>query len=1410
MSEHKEKFENYYIGLDIGTNSVGWAVTDFNYNILRHRGKDMWGVHLFDEAKSAQDRRTIRTSRRRLERRGARLQLLRELLQNEINAIDPLFFQHLDESKFHLSDRTDARQKYSIFNDADYTDKNYHDEFKTVYHLRHELMNNANRKFDLRLIYLAIAHILKSRGNFLNQNLSSDNIIGSAFDESLCAFAQTVRDILGIEISTEKSSGVKDAFLKTRGTTRRTEELLHNMPIIGDDDDIKQFTKQYKELVKLLAGGSAKLSNIFKPQDFSEDEDDAPDIDFDALASAIAQAEEGDLKKISFSEIDYDENCAPKLETILGDAVEVIDAAKKLYDWSVLSNILGENDSISEAMIERHKKHHDDLIELKDFVKKFCPEKMYELFSDQSSTCNYYAWIGKSTGKNNKSVCTQEDFYKYLKKILPLDAPEACSIKSKIDEQTFLPKLRTSANGVIPYQLHQVELRAILKNAETHYPFFAQKDESGLTISEKIEKILTFRIPYFVGPLSDQHLYDKDSQHGHAWIVRNEGMERERILPWNFEKVVNLGECAERFIRRMTDKCTYLPSCDVLPKESLLYSEYLALNQLNNLKIDGQPIDRQSKKLLWQLCRERPSVSAKDIKAALHVSRDALSGFDAPLKISLKAYHDFKRILGDARIDIDQENVRNFVETCILDITIFGDEKKELRRRIERRMSSYGIQLTAASLEKICHLRYKDWGKFSREFLTQIDACFDKSTGEVGSILEALEQTTDNLMQLLSNNYSYRQKLDEFNEAHGHPQKFTYDDLVMPLYCSPAVKRAIWRTLAIVKDIKRITKHNPARIFVEMAREEGEKGKRTTSRKQQLEELYRDLKNDLDVNVLLKELDAQTDADLRKGKDKLFLYFLQLGKCMYSGEPIDLGQLMGDKNGNIWDIDHIYPRAKVLDDSLENRVLVRKNLNHIKGDRNLCESNIVTPNARKLWSILLKNKLLSQEKYNRLTRSTPLTDEELAGFISRQLVETRQSTKAVCEILRVLFANNQKNPDQKPTEIIYSRAGRVSQFRKEFEFGKCREINDLHHAKDAYLNIVVGNVFHTKFTTNPAFIFRNENVNVQYKTKNQTGLFQREIRSHDGSLIAWNPDNQSGSLNIVKKWMESSRILYTRYAYEQKGGFYDQNPLKASYCSEAQIPLKSNDERFQNVSKYGGYDNQSTACYFLIEHMKQKGRSKKLERIRELKPVPIRFADSLRGSQDKLLNYCHKELGLIKPLIIIPKILFNAKLILDGFCCFLGGKTGEHCWITHGVQFSFPSEHEKDIKKIFNLLGNTFDSTGVTKETTLTIYDLFIQKHEAPVYKNMPASQLKKIKAGRDSFKDLPLLSQCQVLQNILGLFACRKDKNSDLTLIGGAQNAGAMKIPMDITKFKSALMINESPTGLTSQVIDLKKVQPK
>ena len=54
----------YYIGLDVGTNSVGWAVSDPEYNVLRFKGNSMWGARLFEEANPAADRRAARIARR--------------------------------------------------------------------------------------------------------------------------------------------------------------------------------------------------------------------------------------------------------------------------------------------------------------------------------------------------------------------------------------------------------------------------------------------------------------------------------------------------------------------------------------------------------------------------------------------------------------------------------------------------------------------------------------------------------------------------------------------------------------------------------------------------------------------------------------------------------------------------------------------------------------------------------------------------------------------------------------------------------------------------------------------------------------------------------------------------------------------------------------------------------------------------------------------------------------------------------------------------------------------------------------------------------------------------------------------------------------------------------------------------
>lgn len=59
-----EVVKNYYLGLDIGTNSVGWAVTDDEYNLCKFKKKDMWGIRLFGNGKTAADRRERREEER--------------------------------------------------------------------------------------------------------------------------------------------------------------------------------------------------------------------------------------------------------------------------------------------------------------------------------------------------------------------------------------------------------------------------------------------------------------------------------------------------------------------------------------------------------------------------------------------------------------------------------------------------------------------------------------------------------------------------------------------------------------------------------------------------------------------------------------------------------------------------------------------------------------------------------------------------------------------------------------------------------------------------------------------------------------------------------------------------------------------------------------------------------------------------------------------------------------------------------------------------------------------------------------------------------------------------------------------------------------------------------------------------
>ncbi len=135
--------KDYFLGLDMGTNSVGWAVTDSEYHLLRKRGKDLWGIREFDEALTAVDRRSHRVSRRRRQRQQVKIGLLKSYFEDEIRKVDPNFYQRLENSKYFLEDKDEnVRNKNGIFADKNFSDKEYYKTYPTIFHLRKELIEN--------------------------------------------------------------------------------------------------------------------------------------------------------------------------------------------------------------------------------------------------------------------------------------------------------------------------------------------------------------------------------------------------------------------------------------------------------------------------------------------------------------------------------------------------------------------------------------------------------------------------------------------------------------------------------------------------------------------------------------------------------------------------------------------------------------------------------------------------------------------------------------------------------------------------------------------------------------------------------------------------------------------------------------------------------------------------------------------------------------------------------------------------------------------------------------------------------------------------------------------------------------------------------------------------------------------
>lgn len=1177
----------YYIGVDIGTNSVGWAVIDENGNLLKKGKHHLWGSRLFDQAQTAQNRRNYRSSRRRYNKRRQRIGLLRLIMSDMVLEVDPSFFIRLEKTTFLDKEDKKAilkdnyKMNYNLFCDEDYNDKKYFKDYPTIYHLRKKLCE-SDEKADPRLIYLALHHIVKYRGNFLYEGQEL-HLEPSNKEEDL----KILFDILGknndtvYDISEEQIQFILKTVVENISKTAKVDECMSQLKLNSEDKKI------VKEFMRGLVGNKFNVSKLYMHEDLQFDDEDL---------------------KLQFSDKSYEEKIM-EYENVLEEKMEFIDLMQQFYSWIELSKIVGSDSqhaSISGAMVNIYERHREDLRTLKEVMLKIGKKEYDEMFKPTSkNVVNYYNYVNPVACSGDKT----DGFYKYVKKAIEKsDDSRKDEILQKIANETYMLKQTSKNNAYIPYQMQKDELIKILDHQEKYYPVLKEN-------RDKIISILEFRIPYYYGPL------DGNKQFG--WLIKKKGKENERILPWNHQEIVDVQETAAQFIKKLTNYCTYLPIEKVMPQKSLTCSMYEVLSEVNKIRIDGKllPIDTKNR-LIEDLFFKRKTVKEKDLINWLKQNQltvGEITGYqkEKAFSSSLAPWIDFKEIF-------DEINDSNYdlIEKIIEDMTIFN-EGSILKERLKK-----AYNLDQNKVKKIMKLKYSGWSRLSKKLINGIRA--DNKFGSSVSILDVMKESHMALMEIINDQDLGFKQIIEKENFKNETGSFEYED-IENLAGSPALKRGIWQTLQVIEEIKNYMGHEPKNIYIEFAREEQEKV-RTTTRVRKLKSIYNDIKNQLDVHG--KEVYSNLNKQDEKSsiEKRLYLYYTQLGKCMYSGESLDI-----DKLSN-YEIDHIFPRTLTSDDSLDNLVLVKKKENQRKLD-DLVLPLEIRNKMEVFWKKLYDNGLITQTKYYRLMRDEFRRDQ-IDKFINRQLVETRQIIKHVANIIENHYED---------TKVFTVRANLSHEFREKYGIYKNRNVNDFHHAHDAYIACIIGRYIQIRFPGLEAkYVYGQYMQNVK-KTKNNIdkenhgfiiNSMKYECIDEDTGEVIWNPERildyikcfNYRDVYITKKLDTNNDKLFDVKILKN-----DKNSLKGE--TFAKIPVN---KLRKDIHKYGGFSSLKND---IVAVEGKKG--KKIERKVVNLPILLRNASTEEQQNYIMENNAYSDVKIIK------KIKKNQLIEIDGICYYL-------------------------------------------------------------------------------------------------------------------------------------------------------------
>ena len=497
----------------------------------------------------------------------------------------------------------------------------------------------------------------------------------------------------------------------------------------------------------------------------------------------------------------------------------------------------------------------------------------------------------------------------------------------------------------------------------------------------------------------------------------------------------------ENIFEKLIGTCSVYPSERRASGASYTAQEYNCLSDLNNLKVNGEPLTRGQKIEIIDTIKQSNTVNMR--KIIKNVIGEEITSFEGAridanekeIFHTFEAYRKMKKELGKAGFDVDALSAEEL--DAIANVLTICTDKDQILNAFENRFFDLPQTLSLSDEVKnvLVDIRKKNPSLFSRYQSFSIKVMRE-------DLIPAMYEENKNQMQILTEMGVFKKDHDDFKGRKYIPTEVFTEEIYNPVVVRSA--------RAAVKIINALIKKYPVidEIIIEMPRDKNSDEEKDRIRKQQR-------LNENEIKDIRKKISDQYGFEIKeehfknhKGLTlKLKLWNEQEGKCLYSGKAIDIRELV--ENQNAFEVDHIIPLSISLDDSRNNKALVYAIENQRKGNRTPYQYLNTKADG---WAYEEYRQMVLRLPYKPGKRRNLLFEEDITkldvvqGFIHRNLTDTAYASRVVLNTLQDFFKANEAE-----TKVSVIRGAFTHQMRVNLKLDKYRDEDYSHHAVDAML-----------------------------------------------------------------------------------------------------------------------------------------------------------------------------------------------------------------------------------------------------------------------------------------------------------------------------------------------------------------------